>query len=72
MSGCFDSVTTFDHVGFECDGSWFGVQLEEEPACIAENIAVIVTSPEWCRAGAAITADGLMKASCQLEYLRKE
>lgn len=53
------AVAAFDDVGFEGDGTGFAVELEEEPARVAEDGAGFIAAPERGGRGGAVLADGL-------------
>ena len=55
----FHAVAAFDDVGFEGDGTGFSVELEEEPARVAEDGAGFIAAPERGGGGGAVLADGL-------------
>lgn len=59
MTSCLDAIAAFDDICFEADGSRPAVQLQEEPASIAENRTRLIATPEWSRACGTILANGL-------------
>ena len=37
LARCFDSVSAFDHICLEGDGSWPAVEFQEETSRVAEH-----------------------------------
>lgn len=60
----FDAVPALDNIGLQRDRPWAAVQLEEETAGIAEDIAHLVTTPERRRRCATVL-------TCWLCWLRR-
>lgn len=58
-AGALDPVATLDHIGFQAYRAWTAVQLEEEPAGIAQHRTDLVSPPERRGGGGAILAGGL-------------
>ena len=59
LTSCLDAIAAFDDICFEADGSRSAVQLQEEPAGIAENRTRLIATPKWSRACGTILANGL-------------
>jgi hypothetical protein len=59
LASSLDPVPTLDYISLETDRPRPAVQLEEEPAGIAEHRSVVVAPPQRRRARRAILADGL-------------
>lgn len=45
MHSRLDPISTLDHVGLEADGTRSPVELEEQPARIAQHRARLIPSP---------------------------
>ena len=48
LARCFDAIATFDHIGFEANGSWCAMKFQEKATCVAENRADLISTPKWC------------------------
>lgn len=64
----FDTVSAFDYICLQADWSRAAVQLQEQSACIAQDGAGFISSPERCRRGLAVGAYGRL-LTCQLLLL---
>lgn len=58
-SASLDAVAALDDIGLERDGSRAAVQLQEEPAGVAEDGARFIATPERSGACRAVSADRL-------------
>lgn len=52
-----DAVPALDDIGFEGDGSWAAVQLQEEAAGVAQDRSRLIAAPKRCCARGAVLAD---------------
>jgi hypothetical protein len=56
---CLGTISRLDHVRLQADGARPAVQLEKEPASVAEDEAIFIAAPKWRGARRAILANGL-------------
>lgn len=52
------TIAGLDDVCFERDGAGPAVELEEETAGVAENLAALIAAPQGGRGGLAVLTDG--------------